>query len=167
MSTDLFPRNGTEPEGSVLTSFNASELPTVGQQDAYVYWTQLPKEGGLPVVNHIDPLSLPRSALSMLAVLDVSEEDFRVRLAGTDLTDMLGKEFTGTRISQLPDADHGVARLRWSVRNRNPYYARSSLTWAEKRFRNYGVLTLPFGRADVVDRLVLVFDFEKPALLTS
>lgn len=160
MSTDPVALDGVELERSMLITFNASELPTVGQQDAFVYWTQLPMEGGLPVVDHIDPLTLPRSALPLMAILDVSEADFRVRLAGTGLTDMLGKEFTGTRVSQLPDADQGTERLRWAVQHRKPYYARSRLTWAEKQFRNYGVLTLPFGRVDVVDRLVLVFDFE-------
>lgn len=161
MATDPFPRYEAEPAGSMVATFNAADLPTVGQQDAFVYWTQLPKTAGVPSIEHIDPLALPRSALTMMAVLEVVEQDFLVRLAGTALTDMLGKEFTGTKISDLPDADDGTERLFWAVRHRRPYYSRSTLTWAPKSFRRYGVLTLPFGDEGPVSRLLLIFDFEK------
>jgi hypothetical protein len=84
-------------------------LPPAGLEPDFValfdYWRRQAPEGRLPGRQHIDPIEMPRELLPRLMLLDVEPALdgpwFRVRLAGTKVVELLGREPRGRLVHQL------------------------------------------------------------------
>ena len=60
----------------------------------------------LPSRKDIDPISLPRSLLPYIMLIDVTgNEDLKIRLAGTAYFDAYGFEITGRKIADIENTD--------------------------------------------------------------
>lgn len=77
----------------------------------FEYWRRLAPAGLLPGRQHLDPIDMPRALLPRLALFEVEHAidgaQFRVRLAGTKVVEMLGREPRGRMLHQLGLAEAG------------------------------------------------------------
>lgn len=131
--------------------------------ETMTYWESARVGQKIPHVSAIDPTSLPTEALRWIAVFEVmdSEKDFKVRLAGTGITGLTGREFTGMRVSEIPGSERGLVRMIRCVEEQRPYFSGDPLEWSlGQEHINYSVLCLPFrDDAAKVSRIVMVFKF--------
>ena len=89
--------------------------------------------------------------LSSMVLHDVEPDDpvFRIRLAGTQIVDMLDRDPTGWIAGDLPNSDSLLARYRWAVAARAPYMCLDlPISWASKDYLAYSTLVLPLGPDD-------------------
>lgn len=98
--------------------------PEAGEPDfiaLFEYWCRQSPPGRLPGRQHLDPIDMPRELLPRLVLFDVLPSIdgplFRVRLAGTRVVQMLGREPRGTMLHQLglAEADNLTSALKAAV----------------------------------------------------
>ena len=147
-----------------LIEFDAFENVPDYVVDTMEYWDAARGDDIVPHVSAIDPVSLPKEALRWIAIFEVlapPQKDYKVRLAGTGIASLTGKEFTGKLVSELPGAEHGMERMHRCVAEKLPYYSGDPLRWSlGQEFINYSVLCLPFCDDDAeITRLIMVFKF--------
>lgn len=152
-----------ESTASTLIEFAAFDDVPDYLVETMAYWEKARGGGPLPHMSMIDPTSLPVEALRWMAVFEVLHEqrDFRVRLAGTGISALTGREFTGTLVSRIPGAERGMERMLRAIDEKRPYFSGDPLEWSlGQEHINYSALCLPFGDdAGDVARLVIVFKF--------
>lgn len=127
------------------------------------YWESARGDRPLPNVSTIDPTALPMEALRWIAIFEVLDgaQDYRVRLAGTGISSLTGREFTGMLVSDIPGSEQGRERMHRCVQERRPYFSGDPLRWSlGQEHIDYSVLCLPFSdNNDVITRLMMVFKF--------
>src|SRR5512143_159329 len=83
-------------------------------EELFAYWTSLRKGARLPGRRHLDPAGIQR-LLPTVSLIDVGEPgEYRMRLAGTGLYGVYGREITGKRLSDIYNtsaADYWRAEL--------------------------------------------------------
>lgn len=91
---------GEEPMGDTIARI-ASVLKYDGLADLLRYW-QLVGQGGVPSRADIEPADIPR-LLSNVFLIDVQRAPirFRVRLCGTAVDRLLGRNFTGCYLDDM------------------------------------------------------------------
>jgi hypothetical protein len=102
-------------------------------QEIFSYWASLRREGKLPGRADICPSQLKR-LLPTVSLIDVQREplDYRLRLAGTGLYPVYGREITGRTLREAYSreaADYWRAELDASVKERRPGVGCHSLAW--------------------------------------
>jgi len=100
-------------------------------EEMFAYWASLRREGRLPGRADIDPNRFKRHlpTISLIDVIGVPRT-FRVRLAGTQLYGLHGRETTGLELEQVhgPDeAPYWRAELEKVVADRRPNFGVRSL----------------------------------------
>jgi hypothetical protein len=76
-------------------------MKTIATQDLYAYWNALRGPRPAPRRGEIDPLAMPR-ALPEIFLLELQDSArIAVRLAGTRLCDLFGRELRGSSVSAL------------------------------------------------------------------
>lgn len=90
--------NGSPSQNSLLSVYiRPDESPIEYQRDALAYWQN--KRGGriAPAWSDISLMDFPPRVLPLIAVLDINPETFEMsyRFWGTQLTEMLGEDYTG------------------------------------------------------------------------
>jgi hypothetical protein len=118
------------------------------------YWDGKRGTRAMPERRDVDPLEL-RGHLGSLVLIDVLPGliDFRMRLIGTNITRVYGRDSTGKAVSELKAADpewwrfcdelyRAVAALRKIAR------ARGTLQMVGKEFRHFDALLLPLDAGD-------------------
>lgn len=126
-------------------------------------WLQLNETHGLPPASNIDPSQL-RPALGRLLILEPVENysDFRYRLYGTVLSTRMGRDFTGTLVSEFEASyisDFYLATYRAVCRRREALYTchfPSERSYARKIQR----LILPYGAGGDVTRILCCIESE-------
>ena len=91
-------------------------------------WQRMRGDRGLPSRRDFDPVEVPR-LLSRMFLIDVlpgasPERRYRVRLTGTELVVMLGRDWTGRFLHEFSDlaaADHLVGVVDQVVADRMPF----------------------------------------------
>lgn len=154
------PYSATSP----LIEFDAFDNVPDYLIDTMRYWEKARKHGeDVPHMSAIDPTALPTEALRWIAIFEVLPEqrDYKVRLAGTGISALTEREFTGMLVSQIPGSEQGMERMHRCVAEERPYYSGDPLRWSlGQEHINYSVLCLPFrGDAGRIARLVMVFKF--------
>ncbi len=116
-------------------------------EELFAYWTSLRKAGDLPGRRDIDPERFKRH-LPTISLIDVRRDplDFRMRLAGTGLYGLYGREITGFPLESIYPA--GVAsewrdRLTRVVEGRKPSAGVHSLAWRGAARQSIVWLRLP------------------------
>jgi hypothetical protein len=111
----------------------ASAAAARAHEELYSYWASLRKGSQLPGRGDIHPRDFKR-LLPTVSLIEVFRDplDFRVRLAGTGLYGVYGREITGR---SLPDVYNSAATEYWRgelakvVRERRPSVGVHNLSW--------------------------------------
>src|SRR5512140_60071 len=106
-------------------------------EELFAYWASLRKGARLPGRRHLDPGDIKR-LLPTVSLIDVLPQpqapipDFRIRLAGTGLYGVYGREITGKRLGEVYNsaaADYWRAELAKVVREKRPAVGVHNLAW--------------------------------------
>jgi hypothetical protein len=102
-------------------------------EELYAYWASRRRGAGLPGRRDIDPSGF-RRLLPTVSLLDVLGDPpgYRLRLAGTGLYNLYGREITGLTLEEVYPAVEAAAwreRLDRVVRTGKPSAGVSSLAW--------------------------------------
>lgn len=78
----------------------------------YLYWVEARGEKLMPSRADIDPVSIPRELLPNIVLVDVLSEPmrFRYRVMGTAVARMLGDDWTGRFVDEIPNIQGSVQR---------------------------------------------------------
>jgi len=131
-------------------------------QEIYAYWASLRRAQSLPARRDIDPGALKRH-LPTISLIDVQREplDFRMRLAGTGLYDLFGREITGEALARVypeSEAEEWRQRLERVVRTRKPLLGAGALAWRDGGRLSTFWLRLPLAADGQTVDMILGFD---------
>lgn len=92
----------------------------------FAYWDARRGDRPMPARSDLDPLDIP-GLLRNLILLDVSHDPlrFRVRLYGTEVTDLRGRDLTGRYLYEGEPTAIGDQTRPWNletVKTRRPHY---------------------------------------------
>jgi len=102
-------------------------------EELFAYWASLRRGARLPARCDIHPSAFTRH-LPTISLVDVVDQarDFRLRLAGTGLYGVYGREITGRRLADVYNcaaADYWRSELTQVVRERRPAVGVHNLAW--------------------------------------
>ena len=113
----------------------------------YAYWDGRRNGRTMPSRADIDPLDIPR-LLPFVVLVDVLNDprDYQYRLVGTDVTESIGVDFTGTRLSESNSKK--VFERIWVDYDRaadehQPVYTEDRVAWQGREFLRYKRIALP------------------------
>jgi len=117
----------------MAAQMGASAAAARAHEELYAYWARLRQGGKLPGRDDIRPDDFKR-LLPTISLIDVDGEplDFRLRLAGTGLYGVYGREITGRRLGDVYNAgaaDYWRRELVKVVEERRPAVGVHSLAW--------------------------------------
>lgn len=129
-------------------------------EELFAYWSALRHAEALPSRRDIDPARIKRllPTVSLIDVLDGG--DFRVRLAGTGLYDVYGREITGKRLAEVYNtaaADYWRAELRTVLAGR-PAAGVHNLAWRGASHLSLLWMRLPLAADGVNVDMILGYD---------
>lgn len=149
-----------------LTDMTALKPPLRRLHD---YWQGKRSPGRLPARRDIDPVEIPQ-LMPQIALVDILREplDYRYRLFGTRLVEVMGAERTGKRMREVmsPPAVAATERLiAGLIETREPIAFSGRLFWLGKDFIGFETLALPLAAdGETVDMAVMGLEFELPRL---
>ena len=131
-------------------------------EEIFAYWASLREGGRLPGRRHLDPGGITR-LLPTVSLIDVNPEplEFRMRLAGTALYGVYGREITGKRLSDIYNtaaADYWRVELGKVVSERRPAVGVHSLAWRGASHLSILWLRLPLASDGEQVDMILGFD---------
>ncbi|HEX7777090.1 MAG TPA: PAS domain-containing protein [Parvibaculum sp.] len=111
------------------------------------YWQSKRKPGLIPARGDIDPIDIPR-LMADVALVDILRDplDYRYRLVGTRLVEMMGSERTGLRMREVfpPQAVAAtVTLMERLLARREPLAFEGRMVWLERDYRVFQALVLP------------------------
>lgn len=142
--------------------------PKLALLDTWWRKTLEAKNGALPARADVDPATL-KNLLAHIALVDVLRDplDWRYRLVGTQLVEVMGGERTGKRMRELlspPAIEGSVMLMTRLLETRAPLAFTGSLYWLEKDYVGFTALVLPLSNDGAeIDMGVMGLDFELPA----
>lgn len=112
---------------------SASATAARAHQEMFAYWASLRRGAGLPARIDLQPSNMKR-LLPTVSLIDVVKEprDYRLRLAGTGLYGVYGREITGKTLGDVYNAaaaDYWRKELDKVVDERRPGVGVHSLAW--------------------------------------
>jgi len=128
-------------------------------EELFAYWASLRQGARLPGRRHLDPAGIKR-LLPTVSLIDVSHAplEFRMRLAGTGLYGVYGREITGKRLSEIYNssaADYWRSELGNVVAERRPAVGVHNLAWRGASHLSILWLRLPLASdGDEVDMIL-------------
>ncbi len=117
----------------MLAHFGGSASAVRAHEELFAYWSSRRVGGRLPGRRQIDPVDFKRH-LPTISLIDVRSEprDFHLRLAGTGLYSVYGREITGLSLDKVYDADSAAywrKHLDTVVEARRPGVGFHSMAW--------------------------------------
>lgn len=117
----------------MAAQMGASAAAARAHEELYAYWAGLRRRGRLPSRDDIRPDDFKR-LLPSISLIDVARDpmDFRLRLAGTGLYGVYGREITGRTLGEVYNsnaADYWRGELGKLVEERRPAVGVHSLAW--------------------------------------
>jgi hypothetical protein len=131
-------------------------------EELFAYWASRRAGAMLPGRRDLDPAGVKR-LLPTISLIDVVREplDFRMRLAGTALYDVYGREITGRRIGEIYNnaaADYWRVELTGVVRERKPAVGVHNLAWRGASHLSILWLRLPLASNGADVDMILGYD---------
>jgi len=130
-------------------------------QELFSYWSARRQGARLPSRGDIDPAGFKR-LLPTISLIDVADDgDYRLRLAGTALYGVYGREITGRTLSEIYNsaaADYWRVELARIVAQRRPGVGVHSLSWRGASHLSILWLRLPLASNGRDVDMVLGFD---------
>ena len=110
-----------------------AEASARAHEELFAYWASRRQSGRLPCRGNIHPSHFKR-LLPTISLIDVMPEQprYRLRLAGTGLYPVYGREITGRTLEEIYNtaaADYWRGELDKVVRDRRPSVGVHSLSW--------------------------------------
>jgi hypothetical protein len=158
----------TEPfaaERRVLIS-HPSMLNSLRLRAAYTYWDGKRQNALMPSRADIDPVEIPQ-LLPYVILIDVTREplDFRYRLVGTQVCEIMRRDYTGRRFSDIPGS--GKESALWQecdavVSSKAPMYWQTPYVDPQSSLRKVEAVLLPLSSDRVnVTMIFQVISFER------
>jgi len=133
-------------------------------EELFAYWASLREGARLPGRRDLDPAGIKR-LLPTVSLIDVIPDprrggapEFRMRLAGTGLYGVYGREITGKRLSDIYNtaaADYWRAELTKVVAERRPAVGAHNLAWRGASHMSILWLRLPLASdGEAVDMIL-------------
>ena len=146
----------------MTTQIGASATAARAHAELLTYWSGLRRGQRLPGRGDIRPEDLKR-LLPAVSLVDVVGEakDFRLRLAGTGLYEVYGREITGLTLAELygaTAADYWGGELRTVVQQRKPGVGVHSLSWRGASHLSILWLRLPLASNGTDVDMILGYD---------
>ncbi len=132
-------------------------------EELFAYWNALRGREPLPPRRRLDPGGMKRllPTVSLTEVLQGERQDYRIRLAGTGLYHVYGREITGLRLSEVYNgaaAEYWRSELDRVVRERRPGVGVHNMGWRGAAHLSIIWIRLPLStRGSEVD-LILGYD---------
>ena len=136
-------------------------------EELFAYWASLRDGARLPGRAHLDPGGIKR-LLPTISLIDVKHDphgagpaEFRMRLAGTGLYGVYGREITGKRLSDIYNtaaADYWRVELGKVVAEKRPAVGVHSLAWRGASHLSILWLRLPLASDGEQVDMILGFD---------
>jgi hypothetical protein len=131
-------------------------------EDLFAYWASLRAAGRLPGRCDIDPARFKRH-LPTISLIDVTRDplNFRIRLAGTGLYGVYGREITGRALDEVYAGvalDYWRSELAELVRERRPAVGAHNLAWRGASHLSILWLRLPLATNGRDVDMILGFD---------
>ena len=131
-------------------------------EELFAYWASLREPGRLPGRRDIDPARFKRH-LPTVSLIDVLPEplDFQMRLAGTGLYGVYGREITGRPLCDVyggAAVDYWRTELGQVVRERRPSVGAHNLAWRGASHLSILWLRLPLATNGWDVDMILGFD---------
>ncbi len=136
-------------------------------EELFAYWASLKGGARLPSRRDVDPAGIKR-LLPTISLIDVLADtpkrgliDYRVRLAGTGLYGVYGREITGRRLGEVysgPAADYWRGELGKVVAEARPAVGVHSLAWRGAAHQSLLWLRLPLATDGERVDMILGFD---------
>lgn len=129
-------------------------------EELFAYWASLRRDGRLPSRSDIDPGAFKRH-LPTVSLIDVLAGDYRMRLAGTGLYGVYGREITGRPLAEIYSAsaaDYWRAELGRVVAERRPSVGAHNLAWRGATHLSILWLRLPLAANGYDVDMILGFD---------
>ncbi|WP_119421285.1 PAS domain-containing protein [Desertibaculum subflavum] len=127
--------------------------------DLYRHWEAARRGRAMPAADDFTAALLPPALQRHLAVVEVGENGFRCRHAGTQLAadhgHGLAGAWLGTHHRALRERDGLPALLRAAMRTRNPVFAIGRGRTLAGALQSVACLLLPLGRETGVDSIVI------------
>ncbi len=113
---------------------NGSASAVRAHEELFAYWASRREGGKLPGRRQIHPADFKRHlpTVSLIDVRNREGRDYRLRLAGTGLYGVYGREITGLKLDDVYDqasADYWRGQLDSVVEERRPAVGFHSLSW--------------------------------------
>ena len=117
----------------MVAQIGAPAAAARAHEELFAYWASRRTGATLPARRDLDPAGIKR-LLPTVCLIDVLHDplDFRMRLAGTGLYDVYGREITGRGLSEIYNsaaADYWRRELADVVRERKPAVGVHNLAW--------------------------------------
>ena len=131
-------------------------------EQLFAYWASLKRGAELPSRRDLDPAAIKR-LLPTVSLMEVAREplDFRVRLAGTGLYDVYGREITGRRLGEVYNTaagDYWRVELGNVTKARRPAAGVHNLAWRGASHLSILWLRLPLASNGAEVDMILGFD---------
>jgi hypothetical protein len=131
-------------------------------EELFAYWASLRAPGRLPGRCDIDPARFKRH-LPTVSLVDVARDplNFRIRLAGTGLYGVYGREITGRALEEVyagSALDYWRGELAQLVRERRPAVGAHNLAWRGASHLSILWLRLPLATNGRDVDMILGFD---------
>lgn len=142
--------NRFEPASSV-ENFSSER-----HKQLYQYWLKLRGDKDLPSRADFNPMAVPE-VLPMIMMFGVEGPPYRFkgRIAGAQVVDVSGINCTGSYVDEFPYTQGVVERLTQLLHDKKPYYVETELNWAQKQYKLYSSLVLPFSSdGEAVDIII-------------
>jgi len=102
-------------------------------EELFAYWSSLRADASTPPKRRLDPADMKR-LLPTVSLIEAPREagDYRVRLAGTGLYNVYGREITGRSFSEIYNtsaAEYWRGELGRVVKDRKPSVGVHNLAW--------------------------------------
>ncbi len=132
-------------------------------EELFAYWSSLRRGAGLPARADIHPGGFKRllPTVSLIDVIQGTPLDYRIRLAGTALYNVYGREITGRRLGEVYNsaaADYWRSELGKVVTERRPAVGIHNLAWRGASHLSVVWLRLPLASNGADVDMILGFD---------
>lgn len=141
------------------SSFDPSLLGEPRFRDAFAYWDSKRGIRSMPSRRDIDPVEIPR-LLPYVMLVDVLRDplDFRYRLIGTEVRDILRGDYTGKRYTEVPGK--GPGSTVWSnyetvVMRKAPVLCTPPYVGPDRQLRRCDSLLMPLSDDGAAVNMVL------------
>jgi hypothetical protein len=155
--------NGLLTNLKMSAQLGAPAMAARAHEELFAYWASLRQAGRLPSRADIHPKGFKRHLpnISLTTPPEAGDNDYRLRLAGTGLYSVYGREITGRKLGEVYTtvaADYWRAELDKVIRERKPGVGCHSLAWRGSSHMSILWLRLPLASNGYDVDMILGYD---------